>query len=75
MELDITCPKCGSTHPPDSNFCNKCGHDLSLSAEPTPNALSFDEKIDKINVIFPKASLRKSWPKETGSRVNANKSR
>ena len=36
MELDITCPKCGSTHPPDSNFCNKCGHDLSKPKEAPP---------------------------------------
>ena len=54
MELDITCPKCGSTHPPDSNFCNKCGHDLSLPTEPTPKALSLDEKIEKIQRYLPK---------------------
>ena len=59
MELDITCPKCGSTHPPDSNFCNKCGHDLSLPAEPIPKALSFEEKIDKIQRYLPKGLTEK----------------
>jgi class 3 adenylate cyclase/tetratricopeptide (TPR) repeat protein len=59
MELDITCPKCGSTHPPDSNFCNKCGHDLSLPAEPTPKALSFEEKIDKIQRYLPEGLTEK----------------
>jgi class 3 adenylate cyclase len=36
MELDITCLKCGSTHPADSNFCNKCGQDLTEPTEAPP---------------------------------------
>jgi class 3 adenylate cyclase len=36
MELDITCLKCGSTHPADSKFCNKCGQDLTKPAEAPP---------------------------------------
>ena len=28
-QLEITCPKCSRVNPPDSNFCNSCGHDLS----------------------------------------------
>jgi class 3 adenylate cyclase/tetratricopeptide (TPR) repeat protein len=59
MELDITCPKCGSTHPPDSNFCNKCGHNLTLPSEPAPKELSFDEKIDKIQRYLPKGLTEK----------------
>jgi class 3 adenylate cyclase/tetratricopeptide (TPR) repeat protein len=59
LKLDITCPKCGSTHPPDSNFCNKCGHNLTLPSEPAPKELSFDEKIDKIQRYLPKGLTEK----------------
>jgi len=28
LEIDITCPNCDTSNPPDSSFCEKCGHDL-----------------------------------------------
>ena len=33
MEAEIICPSCGARHPPDSNFCNKCGQNLKIHTE------------------------------------------
>jgi class 3 adenylate cyclase len=38
---------------PGSKFCDKCGHDLPLPSEPTPQALSFEEKLEKIQRYLP----------------------
>jgi class 3 adenylate cyclase/tetratricopeptide (TPR) repeat protein len=55
----MQCPNCRHEIPEDSRFCNKCGQELSPSAEPTPQALSFDEKIDKIQRYLPKGLTEK----------------
>mgnify|MGYP001819587741 CR=1 FL=1 len=58
-KLDLTCPQCGSILPPDSRFCDECGFQLIPSAEPSPKALSFDEKLSKIQKYLPKGLTEK----------------
>jgi hypothetical protein len=50
---ELKCPGCGVTNPPGSKFCNDCGHDLTQSSPAAPKALSFDEKIAKIQKYLP----------------------
>jgi len=52
-KLALICPSCGSESPPGSKFCGKCGHDLALPREPIPQALSFEEKLEKIQRYLP----------------------
>ena len=35
----IDCPNCGTSNPPDSNFCANCGADLSGAARPMPQPM------------------------------------
>ena len=51
--LEAACPQCGNMNEPDSTFCDKCGHDATLTREPIPPALSFEEKLDKIQRYLP----------------------
>jgi class 3 adenylate cyclase len=37
----------------------KCGHELDLPSEPTPQAFSFDEKLDKIQRYLPRGLTEK----------------
>jgi len=57
--LEVSCPNCGSTPPPNFKFCNKCGHDLSNPPEEPPKDLSFDQKIEKIQKYLPKGLTEK----------------
>jgi uncharacterized membrane protein YvbJ len=50
----MKCLKCQFENPEDAIFCNKCGQELADSVEPSPQTLSFDEKIDKIQRYLPK---------------------
>jgi ribosomal protein L40E len=50
VKLLLVCPQCNSENPPENNFCDECGHDLSLPSEPSPKDLSLDEKLAKANV-------------------------
>jgi class 3 adenylate cyclase/tetratricopeptide (TPR) repeat protein len=34
--MDLACPQCGKTSPPDSKFCNECGRDLRGPGETKP---------------------------------------
>jgi len=59
QKLELSCPDCGKANPPGSKFCNQCGHDLRKESEPAPRALSFDEKLDKIQRYLPRGLTEK----------------
>ena len=40
-------------NPPQFEFCGDCGHPLAHPAEPLPQGVSFDEKIQKIQKYLP----------------------
>jgi len=52
-KLERTCSQCGSMNPLGSKFCDECGHDLTLSTPPLPKAISFEEKLEKIQRYLP----------------------
>ena len=58
-KLVLTCPKCGLVNPSDSKFCNECGCDLRKPSKAPPKALSFDEKLEKIQRYLPKGITEK----------------
>ncbi len=58
-KLEATCPKCGANNPPRYKFCGECGHNLSQPSQPTPKALSFDDKLNKIQRYLPKGLTEK----------------
>ena len=58
-KFELTCPYCKTTNRPGAKFCDECGHNLSLPSEPPPGALSFDEKLDKIQRYLPKGLTEK----------------
>ena len=58
-KMELGCPNCGKSLPIRAKFCNECGHNLTVPSEPTPKALSFDEKIDKIQRYLPKGLTAK----------------
>ncbi len=52
--LDLFCPQCNSSYPPESKSCGRCGHTLiSLQDPRTQRPLSFDEKLTKIQRYLP----------------------
>ena len=55
----MKCPKCHSGNPDTQKFCGECGHNLISSLKSAPQALSFDEKIDKIQRYLPKGLTEK----------------
>jgi class 3 adenylate cyclase len=55
----MKCPECQHENPEDASFCNGCGHNLTLPSEPSSKALSFDEKLDKIQRYLPKGLTEK----------------
>ena len=55
----MECPKCQHEIPEDSRFCKECGNQLSSSSTPSPQTLSFDEKIDQIQRYLPKGLTEK----------------
>jgi len=52
-KLVLPCPQCGCENLPGDRFCGECGHDLAVAAELSPKALSFEEKLDKIQRYLP----------------------
>jgi hypothetical protein len=58
-KLEKPCPKCSFPNPPQFKFCGECGQDLSISSEPAPKILSFDEKLDKIQRYLSKGLTEK----------------
>ena len=58
-KLKIICPKCGFAKALSFKFCGECGDDLSSPAPLLPKALSFDEKLEKIQKHLPKGIIDK----------------
>jgi len=58
-KFELTCPGCNAKIPLDKKFCGECGSKLSLPAEPASKALSFDEKIEKIQRYLPQGLTEK----------------
>ncbi len=52
-KLVQVCPNCGCENLPGDKFCGECGHSLALPPEPIPQALSFEEKLDKVQRYLP----------------------
>lgn len=52
-KMEVQCPSCDAFIPLGKKFCGECGHNLTLSPKPSPKALSFDEKIAKIQLYLP----------------------
>jgi len=55
----MECPECQHENPEDARFCMGCGNRLTLPSESPSIALSFDEKIDKIQRYLPKGLTEK----------------
>ena len=52
-ELARKCPQCGAKVSPSAKFCAECGYNLTLPKEPVPEAISFEEKLDKAQRDLP----------------------
>ena len=52
-KLSLPCPQCGGENIPGDRFCGDCGHDLTLSPPPLPKAISFEEKLEKLQRYLP----------------------
>ncbi len=59
QKLEPKCPQCEKALPVGAKFCNECGHKLTLKPIPSPNGLSFDEKLDQIQRYLPKGLTEK----------------
>lgn len=53
-KMEIKCPSCGAFIALGKKMCGECGYNLTLLSEPAPKALSFDEKLAKIQRYLPK---------------------
>lgn len=53
-KLEKICSECNSANPPQFNFCGQCGNKLIGGDEPSPNDLSFDERLAKVQKYLPK---------------------
>jgi len=59
-KIELKCPKCGAEILLGKKYCGECGHDLGLPSKPTPQELSFDEKLAKIQRYLPKDLTQKT---------------
>jgi class 3 adenylate cyclase/tetratricopeptide (TPR) repeat protein len=55
----MKCPKCQHENPDGQKFCGECGHKITLSSTQSSPALSFDEKIAKIQRYLPEGLTEK----------------
>ena len=55
----MKCPKCRSANPDGAKFCNECGHNLTSPLEATSQAVSFAEKLAKIERYLPEGLTEK----------------
>ena len=58
-KLLLLCPQCNTENIPGDKFCGECGHNLTIPSEALPKALSFDEKLDKIQRYLPQGLTEK----------------
>ena len=59
-KLVTICPNCKSDNDPEDSFCGDCGHGLTLPFESKTRALSFDEKIARIQKYLPSGITEKA---------------
>jgi class 3 adenylate cyclase/tetratricopeptide (TPR) repeat protein len=52
-KLSLPCPQCGCENNPGDRFCGECGHDLAVPATPPLKAISFEEKLEKLQRYLP----------------------
>ncbi len=55
----MKCPKCQHENPDRQKFCGECGHKITLSSIQSYQALSFNEKLDKIQRYLPEGLTEK----------------
>jgi class 3 adenylate cyclase len=55
----MECLICHCENPSGAQFCNECGHHLIATSRATPQALSFDEKLEKIQRYLPEGLTEK----------------
>jgi hypothetical protein len=58
-KFELECPACKANIPIGRKFCGECGHNFSITPEPLPKELSFDEKLTKIQKYLPKGLTEK----------------
>ena len=58
-KFELECPACKANIPFGRKFCGECGHNFAIPSKPFPKALSFDEKLDKIQRYLPKGLTKK----------------
>ena len=58
-KLALVCNECGYENFADERFCGECGRDLSTPPESRVQALSYDEKLGKIQRYLPKGLTQK----------------
>ena len=58
-KLLLACTQCGAEILADDLFCGECGHNLAYPSEPFLRALSFDEKLEKIQRYLPRGLTEK----------------
>ena len=57
-KLLLICPDCNYGNIPGDKFCGECGYNL-LQPKDTPKALTFDDKLDKIQRYLPEGITEK----------------
>src|SRR6056297_1717249 len=55
----MKCSKCQCDNPEGAKFCAECGHNLKTAFEQTPQATSFDDKLQKIQRYLPQGLTEK----------------
>jgi class 3 adenylate cyclase len=58
-EKVMKCPKCQFGNPEGARFCNQCGHNLPFQSNASPQVLSFDEKLEKIQRYLPEGLVER----------------
>jgi class 3 adenylate cyclase len=56
----MNCPRCQSTNPPDSRFCNHCGQEISTTpSEKTSLTPSHEDQLSRIQKYLPRGLAEK----------------
>ena len=55
----MDCPNCQLENPENVKFCYECGHNFHIPSEATLQALSFNEKLEKIQRYLPRGLAEK----------------
>jgi class 3 adenylate cyclase/tetratricopeptide (TPR) repeat protein len=65
-KLLLACPQCAAEILPSDKFCGECGLKISIPPEAQTKALSFDEKLTKIQRYLPKGLTDKILSQKDG---------